>query len=222
MSFQLRLFVPLVLALPLTAHGDKPRKSAPPLPAAQYASHDTHELITIAADPGDSKDSAPHTRIDYLAHGFMPIRIIVTNDSTQPVSLDDARILFVSANNSFSENAASQDELERGTSSVKNEGKKTPLPGPLPPITHHDKPVDNQVAQDDADFGFKSSTVAPHSTAAGWLYYDIRDLGSDPLKGASVEVRKVRWAATNKALDTFEIQLVPITSTASTGKGEAH
>jgi hypothetical protein len=221
MSFQLRHVATLSLALPFAAHADKPRKVPAPLPAAQYASHDTHEQITIAADPGDSKDSAPKTRIDYLAHGFMPIRIIVTNDSSQPLSLDDARILFVSSNN-VTENAATQDELERGTSSVKNEGQKTQLPGPLPPITHHDKPVDNEVAEDDTDFGFKSSTIAPHSTAAGWLYYDIRDLGSDPLKGATVELRKVRWTATNKALDTFEIQLVPIGSAASNAKSEAH
>ena len=215
MSYYLRLFVLFSLALPLAAHADKPRKAPPPLPAAQYASHDTHQQITIAADPGDSKDSAPHTRIDYLAHGFMPIRIIVTNDSSQPLSLDDARILFISADN-VTENAATPDDLQRGVFSLKDDvqGKKIPLPGPLPPITHRDKPPDTQIADDDRDFGFKSSTVAPHSTEAGWLYYDIRDLDRDPLKGATIELRKVRWAATNRVLDTFEIRLVPIGSAA--------
>jgi hypothetical protein len=211
MSSHLRLLVILTLALPLAAHADKPRKVPPPLPAAQYPAHDTHEQITIAADPGDTKDTAPNTRVDYLGHGFMPIRIIVTNDSSQPLSLDDARILLVPPN-SAAENAASQDELERGTSSVKNEGRKTPLPGPLPPITHHAKPVDSEIVADDNDFGFKSSTIAPHSTAAGWLYYDIRDLDRPPLKGASIEVRKVHWAATTHTLDTFEIPLQPATT----------
>jgi hypothetical protein len=215
MAFHLRLFATLALALPLAAHADKPRKVPPPLPAAQYPAHDTHEQITIAADPGDTKDTAPNTRIDYLGHGFMPIRIIVTNDSSQPLSLDDARIFLVPANGA-AENAASQDELERGTSSVGKEGKKTPLPGPLPPITHHDKPVDNLIAADDNDFGFKSSTIAPHSTAAGWLYYDIRDLDRAPLKGASIELRKAKWAATNKPLDTFEI---PLQSASSPSQG---
>lgn len=216
MSFHSRLFVTLAFVLPLAAYGDKPRKVPPPLPAAQYPAHDTHEQITIAADPGDTKDTAPRTRVDYLGHGFVPIRIIVTNDSSQPLSLDDARILLVAANN-VTENAASQDELERGTSSVKNEGKKTPIPGPLPPITHHDKPVDNEIAEDDTDFGFKSSTIAPHSTGAGWLYYDIRDLDRPALKGATIEVRKVRWAATNRTLDTFEIQLQPANTQSQNG-----
>ncbi|HZQ42893.1 MAG TPA: hypothetical protein VFA99_06550 [Acidobacteriaceae bacterium] len=215
MSFKLRLLITLTLAAPLAAHADKPRKVPPPLPAAQYPAHDTHEQITIAADPADTKETAPHTRLDYLGHGFMPIRIIVTNDSSQPLSLDDARILFVAAND-FSENAASPDDLERGIFQLRTiKGKQIPLPAPLPPITRKPKPVDNQIAADDKDFGFKSSTIAPHSTAAGWLYYDIRDLDADPLKGATIELLKVRWAATNKALDTFEIPLRPTTSAPS-------
>jgi len=216
MSFQSRLVFTVALALPFVAHADKPRKVPPPLPAAQYPAHDTHEQITIAADPGDTKETAPKTRIDYLGHGFVPIRIIVTNDSSQPLSLDDARILLLAANN-VTENAASQDELERGTSSVKNQGKKIPLPGGLPPVTERAKPVDNQIVADDNDFGFKSSTIAPHSTSAGWLYYDIRDLDRAPLKGATIEVRKARWAATNRSLDTFEIQLQPATTQPDSG-----
>jgi hypothetical protein len=94
---------------------------------------------------------------------------------------------------------------------VKNEGRKIPLPGGLPPVTGHSKPVDSRIAADDSDFGFKSSTIAPHSTAAGWLYYDIRDLDRQPLRGATIEVRKVRWASTNRTTDTFEIQLQPAT-----------
>lgn len=205
----------LLLAAPYAAHADKPRKAAPPQPAARYLAHDTHEQVTIAADPGDNKETAPHTRIDYLAHGFMPIRIIVTNDSSQPLSLDDARILFVAANDT-SENAATQEDLDRGIFQLSQaKGRKIPLPAPLPPITRKPKPVDAQIQADDRDFGFQSTTVAPHSTAAGWLYYDIRELDRDPLKGATIELRKVRWAATNKALDTFEIQLAPVAAKAA-------
>jgi hypothetical protein len=193
-------------------HADKPRKVPPPLPAAQYPAHDTHQLITIAADPADTKETAPKTRLNYLGHGFMPIRIIVTNDSSQPLSLDDARILFISAND-ITENAATNEELDRGIFQLRNiKGKQIPLPAPLPPITRKPKPVDNQIRLDDADFGFKSSTIAPHSTEAGWLYYDIRDLDQPVLKGATIELRKVRWASTNRALDTFDIPLQPTTN----------
>ena len=216
MSFRFRLLYTLSLTLAFAAHADKPRKVPPPLPAAQYPAHETHELITIAADPGDTKDTAPKTRLDYLGHGFMPIRIIVTNDSSQPLSLDDARILFISAND-VTENAATNEELDRGIFQLRNiKGKQIPLPAPLPPITKKPKPVDNQIRLDDADFGFKTSTIAPHSTEAGWLYYDTRDLDPPVLKGATIEVRKTRWAATNKALDTFDITLQPAAAPPST------
>lgn len=209
MSSRYRLLLTLSLTLAFAAHADKPRKAPPPLPAPRYPAHDTHEQITIAADPGDTKETAPHTRLDYLGHGFMPIRIIVTNDSSQPLSLDDARILFISAND-VAENAATNEELDRGIFQLRNiKGKEIPLPAPLPPITRKPKPVDNQIRLDDRDFGFKTSSVAPHSTEAGWLYYDIRDFNEPVLKGATIELRKVRWAATNKALDTFDISLTP-------------
>jgi hypothetical protein len=209
-----RLLCTLSLTLAFAAHADKPRKVPPPLPAAQYPAHDTHDQITIAADAGDTKETAPHTRLDYLGHGFLPIRIIVTNDSSQPLSLDDARILFISAND-VTENAATNEELDRGIFQLRNiKGKQIPLPAPLPPITRKPKPVDNQIRLDDADFGFKSSTVAPHSTTAGWLYYDTRDLDQPVLKGATIELRKVRWASTNRALDTFDIPLQPAISPA--------
>ncbi len=212
MSFQLRLLLTLTLAAPLAAHADKPRKVPPPLPAAQYPAHDTHEQVTIAADPADSKEAAPHTRLDYLGHGFMPIRIIVTNDSSQALSLDDARIIFVAAND-FSENAATAEELDRGIWPARKQEIPTT---PIPIVIHKKpKPVDDQIRLDDADFGFKSTTVAPHTTAAGWLYYDIRDVEHDPLKGATIELRKVRWASTNKPLETFEIPLAPTAAAAA-------
>ena len=37
--------------------GDKPRKPVPPGDAKTYALHDTHDGITIAADPGDVKEA---------------------------------------------------------------------------------------------------------------------------------------------------------------------
>ena len=215
MSHRFRLLCILSLTLAFTARADKPRKVPPPLPAAQYPAHETHEQITIAADPGDTKETAPHTRLDYLGHCFLPIRIIVTNDSSQPLSLDDARILFISAND-VTENAASAEELDRGIFQLRNiKGKQIPLPAPLPPITRKPKPVDNQIRLDDADFGFKTSTIAPHSTEAGWLYYDMHDIDEPVLKGATIELRKVRWASTNKPLDTFDIPLRPATAEAS-------
>lgn len=208
-----RRLAPLLTLLTLcaAAHADKPRKVPPPLPAAQYAAHETHpaEHVTIAADPGNTPETAPNTRLDYLAHGFLPIRVIVTNDADQSINLDDARIMLITGDN-YTENAATDDDLQRRLFEMKQvKGTKIPLPAPLPPITHHPKPVDKQIVADDTDFGFKTTTIAPHTTVAGWLFYDTHDLDAPILKGATLELRKVRWSTTNKELERFEIPLQP-------------
>ncbi len=190
---------------------DKPRKPAPPMSAEKYPFHDAHvnEKVTIAAEPGDTDETIAKTRLDYYHHGFMPIRVIVTNDSNDAVSLDDARILFVAADN-YVENAATYDDLQRRLFSKKSvAGTKIPLPGPLPSITIHHPPVDKQILADDTDFGFQGTTVAAHTTAAGYLYYDTRSIDDPVLEHATLELRKVRFASTNKTLDSFEIPLKP-------------
>jgi hypothetical protein len=196
------------LLLPLTAHAEKPRHPAPPQPASTYASNDTHQRVTIAAEPGDTKETRPDTRLDYFAHNLLPIRVIVTNDTDKPVTLDDARIHFITADNAVIP-AATLDDLQRRMFTIKGAtGKKIPLPLPLPPITVHQN-VDQKITDDDNDFGFQSTTVPPHATVAGYLYYDMQDVDQPFLKNATLELRKVRFQDNADYIDSFEIPLHP-------------
>jgi hypothetical protein len=172
---------------------DKPRKAPPAKPANQYAAFDAHpkELVTVAAEPCDDPKDCDFFRLPYVQHGFIPVRVIFTNDGDTALSLDDARIQFISLNNDKIP-AATDDDIQRRLFSTKGAaGKKYPLPLPLPPITVHDKPVDKQITQDENDFGFKSTTVNAHSTLAGYLFYDVRQLNDQPLRGAELFVKMV-------------------------------
>jgi hypothetical protein len=88
-------------------------------------------------------------------------------------------------------------------------GTTIPMPAPIPSITIHHQPVDKQIIADDADFGFASTTVAPHTTVSGYLYYDTRDIDEPILDHASIELREMRVSASNKELESFEIPLKP-------------
>lgn len=207
-----RVAAALVIGTSLLARAaDKPRKPAPVNAAPTYALHDTHaaEHVTVAVQPGDTEGSNPDTRLDYLHHGYMPLRVIVTNDSDQPVDLDQARILFVAADNSVT-NSATEDDLQRRLFTMK---QVQPTRVPLIPITIHHEQVDKKIVNDMDDFGFASTTVAPHSTAGGWLFYNVRDLDDPVLENAVLELRRIRFAAADgkpeKTLDTFEIKLKP-------------
>jgi hypothetical protein len=209
--FHTGLSLAVVLALARPAAAEKARKPPPPLPAQQYAMHDTHarEHVTIAAEPGDTKETRPDTRLDYYGHEMMPIRVIVTNDSEFALTLDDARIHLIAGDNSVIA-AATDDELQRRLFTIKSAtGTKIPLPLPLPPITVHRGSVDKKILADDHDFGFQTTTVLPHTTVAGYLYYDMEGIDPPFLDKATLELRKVRFAATNQALDSFEISLQP-------------
>jgi len=218
---RLCLTLPLILAFSFAAQAEKARKPVPPQPAETYPMHDHHagEHVTIAAEPGDSKELRPDTRLDYFAHGLLPVRVIVTNDSELPISLDDARIHFISANNDNIP-AATDDDIERRMFTLKGAtGKKIPLPLPIPvPITTGKSKVDKKILDDDDDFGFKTTTVQPHSTVAGYLYYDINGLDAPVLEHATLELRKVKFSGNNTYLDSFEIPLHPAGQTAPTTK----
>ena len=186
------------------------KKAPPAKPANQYAAFDTHpqEHLTIAADPCDDPKDCDFFRLPYVQHGFIPVRVIFTNDGDAPLSLDDARIQFISANNDVIP-AATDDDIQRRLFSTKGtKGRQIPLPLPLPPITLHDKPVDKQISKDDADFGFNTTTVNPHSTLAGYLFYDVRQLDDQPLKDAQLYVKMVN-TVTGK--DGAKKQLFPFT-----------
>jgi hypothetical protein len=173
------------------------KKAPPPKPANQYATFDAHpnEHLTVAADPCDDPKDCDFFRLPYIQHGMLPIRVIFTNDGDTAISLDDARIQFISINNDKIP-AATDDDIQRRLFSTKGTaGRKIPLPMPLPPITVHDKPVDKQITKDDTDFGFSSTTVNPHSTLAGYLFYDVRQLDDPPLKGAQLYIKMVHTVA---------------------------
>ncbi len=199
---------------------DKPRTPPAAAPADKYPLHDTHDGVTVAVEPGDTEETRPKTRLDYFHHGFMPVRVIITNNSKETLSLDDTRILFVAGDN-YTRNAATDDELERRMFSKKSAaGTKIPMPLPIPSITIHHPPVDKQILADDTDFGFPTTAVPPHATVSGYLFYDTRDLDEPVLDHATLELRKVRWAASKGELQAFQIALKPTNMKSEGGSPE--
>jgi hypothetical protein len=180
-----------------------------PLPQAKdastYAAFDAHpdDHVVIAAEPFDTKEKESIFRIDYLKNGFMPIRLIVTNNGDRPISLVDARIHFISAAGDTIP-AAEAEDVERRMTHVGNAGRKIPMPAPLPPISGKAKTPDSKIEQDFSEFEYAAIAVEPHTTRAGFLFYDVQGLGSDPLRGAKLHLKELR-GADGKELFYFEI-----------------
>jgi hypothetical protein len=181
----------LWLALPAMATDHTP----PPVqPATAFAAVEVHddEKVAIAAEPYDTRERASIFRVDYLGHGIMPVRLIVTNNSNRPISLRDARILFMTAAGDKIQ-AAEPEDVERLMTRKEREGSKIPMPGPIPNIKLKPKASNKEIEEDFNTFEYQALVVEPHTTRAGFLFYDVSDL-DNPLRGAKLHLHKLRDA----------------------------
>ena len=179
-------------------------KSAPPAKAANtYPAFDTHpdEHVTIAADPCDDPKLCPFFRLPYIEHGLLPIRVVITNDSDRALSLDDARMQFITADEQKIP-AATEDDINRRIFTYHS---TQPIHIPLIPIPIKRTPVDKKITQDDNDFGFQGTVVNAHTTLAGYLFYDIKDLGDPALRHAELYVKMVHTLDGKRELFAFSI-----------------
>ena len=181
------------------------KKAPPAKPAAQYPAFDIHpaEKVAIAADPCLDPKACDFFRLPYISHGFIPVRVIITNDGDTALTLDEVRIQFIPANGD-KRPAADLEELNRRMFTFKStQGTKIPL---IPyPITIHHAPVDKKITQDDADFGFQGTVVNAHTTLAGYLFYDVKDLDDPALKDAELYVKMIHTLDQKKELFDFTI-----------------
>jgi hypothetical protein len=189
------------LALPAMASDHSP----PPVqPATTFAAVEVHdkESVAIAAEPYDTKEKESIFKVDYLSHGVMPIRLIVTNNGDRPISLRDARILFLTAAGEKIP-AAEPEDVERLMTRKEREGGKIPMPGPIPAIKLKPKASNKEIEEDFDAFEYQALVVEPHTTRAGFLFYDVSEL-DHPLKGAKLHLHKLR-DANGQELFYFEI-----------------
>jgi len=189
------------LALPAVASDHTPPSIQP---ATSFAAVEVHadEKVAIAAEPYDTKEKEAIFRVDYLSHGVMPERLIVTNQGDKPISLRDARILFQTAAGDRIQSAEPED-VERLMTRKEREGASIPMPGPIPKIKLKPKASNKDIEADFDNFEYGALVVEAHTTRAGFLFYDVSEL-SHPLRGAKLHLHALR-DADGKELFFFEI-----------------
>lgn len=195
------LALALLLLLPMVLRAEN--KVDPAKAASEYPAHATQAGITIAADPYDTPEKEKPFRVDYLQYDFLPIRIVVTNDTSRPISLNDARILLLPAEGQRI-NAGEPEDVERRVYGAARRGTTIPI-GPIS-IHKQGKASDKKVEADFSEHEYSALAVEPHTTRAGFLFYDVQGLGQHPLAGAKLVFRQVRDSG-GKELFAFEIPL---------------
>jgi hypothetical protein len=197
----MRILLPLLGMLlgasAVAQHAPPPAKNADQYPAFV---RDAKDHLIIAVDPYDTGEKASIFRLNYTAANIIPIRVIITNDGDAPISLDNARIDFITAAGDKIPAAMPRD-VERAMDRPADPRRAIPI-GPFK-IGGKGKNRDKSIEADFSEFEYNALVVEPHTTHAGFLFYDLQDL-LNPLSGAHLELRRIQTSDTRE-LFAFEV-----------------
>ena len=174
--------------------------------ADTYPARDDHPLekTAIAVDPYDMPDKTTGVfRVPYKEAGFLPIRLVISNDGASTLVLTDMKVELVTVKKVKIQPAVPDDIYRR----ISKQGKRPDAPRTVPlPIPRKVKPSVSKEAQDEIENSrFVAQAVEPHSTQAGFLFFDVEGI-SNPMAGAHLYVTGIRDAQ-GQELMYFEIPL---------------
>lgn len=173
-------------------------------PARTYPAHDEHptEKVTIAVDPYDVEYKANIFSVNYRNYGFMPVFFVITNDSDQPIALPAMKAELNTVNRSKLYPLDAEDLVRRMSHPSRSDAPTLPIPLPTKKV----KGGVSQKTMDEIDRAqFEAKAVEPHSTARGFLFFDVSGI-SNPLAGGTFYLTGVKDAKDNELM-YFEIPL---------------
>jgi hypothetical protein len=193
----------LALAVPILCLAAKEFSMPKTQPAFSYPAHDHHatENVTVALDPYDGPPKADVFVVNYREHQLLPILLVVTNDSDEPIQLSDMKAELVTSDHTKL-GPDTEDDVYRRISHPTASGTRNPLPFPTRKAKGG---VNSKEFNEIQSAQFKAKAVEPRSSQAGFLFFDVSDV-SNPLPGARFYLTGVRNSSGNELM-YFEIPL---------------
>jgi hypothetical protein len=196
----------LSFAVALVLWADTKTFAPPPAVAARtYPAHEAHddEKVCIAIDPFDRPEKAKIFKINYQEKGFLPIRLIVSNDGDDYLMMNSLKIQYITAWRDKIDPATTDDIYRRVVHLKRNPSNpRVPLPFPRngSPVNKEGKEAVEELDQAQ----FVPNPVDPHSLRSGFLFFDISEIPR-PEVGAHLYVTGLKKG--NKELFYFDIPL---------------
>jgi hypothetical protein len=182
------------------ASQDRPTQPVPPaMHARTYPAHQCHDdqHVCVAVEPFDEPGKTAAFKINYRQQGFLPVRLIISNDGEKSAMLQEIKVEYVTLKREKLEPATSDDIYRRLSKSAQsNPGSKTGRKTVSPALKEALLEIDS--------LQFVPDAVPPHSTHSGFLFFDVTAV--EPLSGgAHVALSGLRM--NGKELLDFEIPL---------------
>lgn len=191
-----------------TNSGKSQQAAAKPLTAAAL---DSHEGLTIAADPWLSADRYKQAfpKKTPFAAGVIAIKMTLRNDSGESIKIGLERIrlnLSLDENNRQALPPLSADDLADTVLHPKIKANKPRLPLPLPSSTGGRDKNWQEYKKLAEEAGLHAAVVAPHGTISGLLYFDLQNQ-FDLLQNARLYIPDLTALEKNRNLMFFDIDL---------------
>jgi hypothetical protein len=174
-----------------------------------YPCKDAHpnEHITAAVDLYNNPPKADIFITHFSDEGILPVLLIITNDSDQPISVNNMQAEVVTARRNKLEALDVDDVLRRVAHIRGNSTNPSPHAGPIPlPGGNKNKKAQQQY-EEITRAKFTAAAVEPHSTQSGFLFFDVQGV-SQPVDGAHIFLSGMRNSGGNELM-YFEIALTP-------------
>ena len=205
-TLPIALFCLLIFATSLWAYKDFVMPKAEN--AGAYSSKDSHaeEKITAAVEVYDTAPKNDVFGTNYAQNGILPVFLVITNDGNGPISLTKMQAQLVTSGRAKLD-ALSADDIMRRVAHVNvsstSPGRATPFP--IPGGNKNKKA--QQQAEEVNRARFSAFAVEPHSTQAGFLFFDI-DGVRNPVEGAHIYLTGMRDAGGSELM-YFDIPVLP-------------
>lgn len=198
-----RLLIGTVVLLPLAYLAAKDFSLPRAKPAFSYPAHDHHgdENVTVGIDPYETAAKGDIFKTHYGENGVLPVFVVITNDSDEPVQLSEMKAELVTSDRTKL-SPLSEDDIFRRLSHPKASGSHYPVPFPTKKAKGG---VDSKTRDEVESALFRARAVEPKGTQAGFMFFDISDLSS-PLPGANFYLTGIRNSSGHDLM-YFEISL---------------
>jgi hypothetical protein len=204
-----------VLLLTTLLFSEKHFNPPPANHANTYPLHEAHndEKVTIAADPVDAQKVSSVFKQNYWEHGLFPVRLLISNDSDQTLMLQDLKVEYITAGRDKLQPASNEDIYRKFVRPNRADKSHPGMHLPFP-VGKKKEAISKDAQEEYESAQFAPVPVTPHSTHAGYLFFDMQ--GDPPQPGAHLYISGIK--AGTKELFYFDIPMDKAASETSAPK----